>query len=185
MPQSLIIKTKEHMEKTIGVFVDECTKMRTGRANTGILEGIQVEYYGSKVPISQVATLGVPEPRMITVKPFETRLIPEIEKAIMSSGLGLMPANDGKIIRVPIPQLNEERRKDLIKLMKKYAEEGRVAIRNLRRDANDSLKKMQKDGSISEDELRKLEKQVQDATDQFIAKIDKIGADKEKDIMQV
>lgn len=185
MAQALIGKTKEHMEKTIDVFIDECGKMRTGRANTGLLESIQVEYYGSKVPISQVATLGVPEPRMLTVKPFEARLIPEIEKAIMSSGLGLTPANDGKLIRVPIPALNEERRKELIKLMKKYAEEGRVAIRNIRRESNESLKKMQKDGDISEDDLRKLEKQVQDVTDQAIAKVEKIAVEKEKDVMQV
>ena len=185
MSQAILGNTKEHMEKTVGVFVDELSKMRTGRANTGVLDSVTVEYYGNRVPISQVATLGVPEPRLITVKPFEARIIADIEKAIMASGLGLTPSNDGKLIRIPIPQLNEERRKDLVKQVKKHAEEAKVAIRNLRRDANDALKKKQKASEISEDDLRKFEKQVQDLTDQTVQKIDKIGADKEKDLLQV
>lgn len=185
MPQTILNKAKENMEKTVSVFVEELAKMRTGRANTGMLDAVQVEYYGSKVPLAQVATLGVPEPRLITVKPFENRLIPDIEKAIMSSGLGLTPANDGKTIRVPVPQLTEDRRKDLVKFAKKQAEEAKVAIRNLRRDANDALKKKQKAGEISEDDLRKYEKQVQDVTDHEIKRVDQITTDKEKDIMQV
>jgi ribosome recycling factor len=185
MPQSILNKTKENMEKSVSVFVEELSRMRTGRANTSLLDGVEVEYYGSKVPLSQVATLGVPEPRMITVKPFEARIIPDIERAIMTSGLGLTPANDGKMIRVPVPQLTEERRKDLVKVAKKQAEEAKVAIRNLRRDANDALKKKQKEGAISEDDLRKYEKQVQDITDHEIKRIDQITADKEKDILQV
>lgn len=185
MPQSIIAKTKEQMEKSIRVFADELAKMRTGRASTSLVETVQVEYYGSKVPINQVATLGVPEPRLITVKPFETKLIPEIEKAIMTSGLGLTPANDGKMIRIPIPQLTEERRKDLVKHAKKQAEDAKVAVRNLRRDANDALKKKQKAGEISEDDLKRFEKQVQDLTDAEIKRIDQITADKEKDISHV
>ena len=185
MPQNEIARAKEHMEKTILVFVDEMARLRTSRANTGLLEAVQVDYYGSKVPIQQVATLGVPEPRLITVKPFEVRLIPEIEKAIMASGLGLTPANDGKIIRVPIPQLTEERRKDMVKLLKKHAGEAKVAIRNQRREANEALKKKQKASEISEDDLRKFEKQVQDITDQASARVDKLTAEKEKDVLHV
>jgi ribosome recycling factor len=185
MPQTIISKAKEHMEKTIKVYMEELAKMRTGRAHTSLIESVQVDYYGSKVPINQVASLAVPEPRLITVKPFEAKLIPEIEKAIMTSGLGLQPANDGKLIRVPVPQLTEDRRKDLVKVVKKHAEEAKVAIRNVRRDANDHLKKLKTGGKVSEDDLRKFEKQVQDLTDADIVRIDKIAADKEKDIQHV
>lgn len=185
MPQTVLNKAKDHMAKSLGVFTEELVRMRTGRATTSLLDGVQVEYYGSKVPLNQVATLSVPEPRLITIKPFEARIIPDIERAILQSDLGLTPANDGKIIRVPIPQLTEERRKELVKHVKKQAEEARVAIRNIRRDANDALKKMQKEGKISEDELRKWEKQVQELTDQYITKIDKMAGEKEKDILHV
>ena len=185
MPQEVLNKTTDHMDKTVNVFVDDLSRMRMGRATTGLIENIEIEYYGSKVPINQVAALGVPEPRLITIKPFEAKLIPDIERAIMMSDLGLMPSNDGKMIRVPIPQLTEERRKDLARQVKKIAEEARIAVRNVRRDANDSLKKMQKDNTINEDEQRKFEKQIQDITDQHIAKIDKIAADKEKDVLTV
>ncbi len=185
MPQNVISKAKDHMDKSVSVFAEDLSRMRTGRANTSLVEAIQVEYYGSKVPINQVAALSVPEPRLITIKPFEARIIGDIERAIMQSDLGLTPANDGKLIRVPIPQLTEERRKDLVKQVKKYAEDARIAVRNVRRDANDALKKIQKDGGISEDDLRKLEKQVQDITDEHIGRIDKIAAEKEKDMMQV
>ncbi len=185
MPQDVLNKAKENMSKTVDVFVEELSRMRTGRANTSLLEALTVEYYGSPVPLTQVATLAVPEPRMITIKPFEARLIQDIEKAIMQSDLGLTPANDGKLIRVPIPQLTEERRKDLIKHAKKVAEEARVAVRNVRRDANDSLKKKQKAGEMTEDDLKKYEKLVQELTDQTIGRIDKIVEDKEKDLLKV
>jgi ribosome recycling factor len=185
MPQTVISTAKEHMEKSIDVFVGELAKMRTGRASTSLLESVMVEYYGNPTPLNQVATLGVPEPRLITVKPFEVKLIPDIERAIMLADLGLMPANDGKTIRVPLPQLTEDRRKELVRQLKKTAEEARISVRNIRRDTNDQLKKMQKAGDVSEDDLHKFEKQVQDLTDSTIARIDKILEDKEIDMMKV
>lgn len=185
MPKNVIADMKSHMEKTLGVLKGEFQKIRTGRASTGILESIKVDYYGNPSSLSQVATLAVPEPRTITISPWEAKLIPMIEKAILNSNIGLTPSNDGKLIRLTLPPLTEERRKDIVKDLKKKAEEDKIAIRNIRRDAIDKLKKLEKDKAITEDELKKLEKDVQDTTKSFEAKIDEAVAHKEKEVMEV
>ncbi|HQJ07996.1 MAG TPA: ribosome recycling factor, partial [Deltaproteobacteria bacterium] len=160
-------------------------KVRTGRASIGILDGIMVDYYGTMTPLKQLATLAVPEPRLITIQPWDKGAITAIEKAIMKSELGLTPANDGKIIRVPIPPLNEERRRDLVKMVKKMAEEYRVEIRNHRRDANAMLKDLEKEKEISQDELKSGQDKVQELTDGYIKKVDSMLSEKEKEIMEV
>ena len=185
MSKSVINDMSLHMDKTIESLREESQKIRTGRASTGLLDDIKVDYYGTPSPLSQVATLAVPEPRTITLQPWEAKLIPLIEKAIMNSGLGITPANDGKTIRLNLPPLTEERRKDIVKQLKKMAEEGKVAIRNIRRDAIDALKKMEKDKKISEDDLKRAEKEVQDVTNAHVAKVDEVLAHKEKEVMEV
>ncbi len=159
--------------------------MRTGRASTGLVEGLHVNYYGAKTPIRQVASLAAPEPRLIVITPYDKTALHEIEKAIQSSDLGLTPQNDGKIIRIPIPELTQERRKELVKHVKKIAEEHRVAVRNHRRDANDMLKDLHKEKKITDDDLRAAEAKVQQFTTDFIEKIDKVLAAKEAEIMEV
>jgi ribosome recycling factor len=176
---------KKDMEKSIGALKSSLQKVRTGRASIGLLDGIMVDYYGTVTPLKQLATLAVPEPRMITIQPWDKGAIAPIEKAIMKSELGLTPANDGKIIRVPIPPLNEERRRDLVKMVKKSAEEYRVEVRNHRRDANAMLKDLEKEKEISQDQLKTGQDKVQELTDEHIRKIDSILADKEKEIMEV
>jgi ribosome recycling factor len=175
----------ERMEAAIEHFKKEMAGMRTGRASVALIDGIRVDYYGTPTPLKQVANLTVPEPRLITVQPWEPSLIKEIEKAITAAGLGLNPANDGKLIRIPIPPLTEERRKELSKVCKKHAEEAKVALRNIRRDGNEEQKKLQKDGKLSEDELRRTEADTQKLTDQYVQKVDQILAAKEKEIMEV
>jgi len=176
---------KIHMEKTVGVLKNEFQKIRTGRATTGMLDSITVEYYGNTSPLSQVATLAVPEARTITITPWEAKIIPTIEKAIMNANIGLTPSNDGKSIRLNLPPLTEERRKDIVKGLKKRAEEDKIAIRNIRRDAIDKLKKLEKDKAITEDELKKYEKDVQDITKSFELKMDEAVAHKEKEVLEV
>lgn len=176
---------KTHMEKTVESLRKEFQKIRTGRASTGILDDIKVDYYGTPTPLTQVAALAVPEPRMITIQPWEVKLISAIEKAIMNSGVGLTPANDGKIIRLPLPPLTEERRKDIVKNLKKLGEDSKIALRNLRRDAIDELKKLEKEKHISEDEIKRAEKEVQDITNTYVAKIDEVVAHKEKEVLEV
>lgn len=185
MPKNVIADMKSHMEKTLAVLKGEFQKIRTGRASTGILESIKVDYYGNPSSLSQVATLAVPEPRTITISPWEAKIIPMIEKAILNSNIGLTPSNDGKLIRLTLPPLTEERRKEIVKDIKKKAEEDKIAIRNIRRDAIDKLKKLEKDKAVTEDELKKLEKEVQDTTKAFEAKIDEAVAHKEKEVMEV
>ncbi len=175
----------EKMEATLQVFRKELASIRTGRASLSILEGITVEYYGTPVPLNQVATLTVPEPRLIAIQPWEQRIIPEIEKAILRSDLGLTPTNDGKVIRLTIPPLTEERRRELVKVVKKRAEEARVALRNIRRDILDEIKKMQKEKSLSEDEVKRWNDEVQKITDSYIKKVDEMLSHKEKEIMEV
>ena len=172
MSKEVIADMSAHMDKTIESLRREYQKVRTGRASTGILEEIKVDYYGTPSPLSAVATLAVPEPRTITLQPWETKMIPIIEKAIMNANLGMTPANDGKVIRLNLPPLTEERRKEVVKQMKKSAEDTKVAIRNIRRDAIDQLKKLEKDKKISEDELKRSEKEVQDVTDKHVHRID-------------
>ena len=185
MPKNVLDDMKIHMEKTLGVMKNEFQKIRTGRATTGILDSITVEYYGSTSLLSQVATLAIPEARTITITPWEAKIIPTIEKAIMNANIGLTPSNDGKSIRLNLPPLTEERRRDIVKGLKKRAEEDKIAIRNIRRDAIDRLKKLEKDKAITEDELKKYEKDVQDITKSFEAKMDEAVGHNEKEVMEV
>jgi ribosome recycling factor len=173
------------MDKSVEALRRDYQKIRTGRANLGLLDDIRIDYYGTPSPLSQVATLSVPEPRTINLQPWETKMIPVIEKAIMNANLGITPANDGKVIRLNLPALTEERRKDIVKQLKKMAEEAKVAARNIRRDAIDELKKLEKNKKISEDDLKRTEKEVQDVTNSYVAKIDEVLAHKEKDVMEV
>jgi ribosome recycling factor len=185
MQGEVIDLARAEMEKTVEAFRHELTKVRTGRASTGLVEGLQVNYYGAKTPIRQVASLAAPEPRLIVITPYDKTALHEIEKAIQSSDLGLTPQNDGKIIRIPIPELTQDRRKELAKHVKKIAEDHRVGVRNHRRDANDMLKDLHKDKNITEDDLRGAEAKVQQFTTEFIDKVDKILAAKEAEIMEV
>ncbi|MEJ5227974.1 ribosome recycling factor [Thermodesulfovibrio sp.] len=185
MMQEFKKKANEKMTHAVEVFKKDLSTFRTGRASLSILDNIKVDYYGSMVPLNQVATLGIPEPRMITIQPWEQRMIGEIEKAIMKSDLGLTPINDGKTIKINIPPLTEERRKQLVKVVKKRAEEARVAIRNIRRDIIEEIKKAEKDKKLSEDESRRAQDEIQKITNSFIEKIDQLLEQKEKEIMEV
>lgn len=176
---------QEKMEKTLNVLKHELSTLKAGRANPSLLDRISVEYYGAATPINQLANIAAPEPRVLTISPWDIKAIPAIEKAILKSDLGINPSNDGKMIRLVIPQLTEERRKDLVKVVKKLGEEAKVAIRNIRRDANDNLKKLKKDGKITEDELKKSEESTQKTTDKFIKEADKAVEIKEKEILEV
>ncbi len=173
------------MEKVIADLQHEMASIRTGRASINLFDGIQVEAYGSQMPINHLATLHVPEPSMVTIQPYDVSQIGAIEKAIRASDLGLNPSNDGKIIRVPIPALTEERRKELVKHLHHVAEEHRVAVRNIRRDANEAVKKLFKDKLISEDDERRALEEIQKMTDSYIGKIDQLSKVKEKDILEV
>ncbi|MBW2467159.1 MAG: ribosome recycling factor [Deltaproteobacteria bacterium] len=181
----VILEMADKMEKSLEAFKAELTKIRTGRASLSLLDGIKVEAYGSSMPLNQVGTLTIPESRQIVIQPWDPQVMSSIEKAILKSELGLTPINDGKVIRINIPQLTEERRKELVKLVKKIAEEYRVAIRNHRREAIDTLKKQKKNKEISEDEQFKLQDEAQKETDSYIADIDKVAADKESEVMEV
>lgn len=174
----------ERMKKSIQALKDEFNTIRTGRASASLFDKIRVDYYGEKSPLSQVATVSIPEARLVVIQPWDKNLIGEIEKAIQKSELSLNPSNDGKVIRIAIPPLTEERRKELAKHAKAVAEQSRVAVRNIRRDGNDELKKVQKDGTITEDELKASEDSIQKETDKFIQEINKILEDKEKEIME-
>ena len=185
MRNVVIEQLKEKMEDSVEAFKRELIKIRTGRASLSLLDSIKVDAYGSPMPLSQVSTLTIPESRMIVIAPWDPQMLPVIEKAILASSIGLTPASDGKVIRLSIPQLTEERRKDLVKQVKKIAEEFRVAIRNVRRDTNELLKKQKKDKAVSEDEMFKLQEDAQKATDGFIKQIDDIALGKEKEVMEV
>ncbi len=176
--------TRESMDKTIASLKTDLSRVRTGRANLSLLDGIRVDYYGTLTPLNQMASLSVPESRLIAIQPWDATVIKDIEKAILKSDLGLTPSNDGKLIRIAIPPLTEERRKQLAKSVHKTCEEHKIAIRNLRRDANEMLKSLKKDGDISEDDAFKGQDQVQKITDEFIAQIDSIYKDKEKEILE-
>lgn len=173
------------MNGAIEALKKEFAAVRTGRASLALVDGISVDYYGTPTPLQQVASLSVPESRQIAIQPWEKSLIPLIEKAIMKSDLGLTPANDGKVIRINIPILTEERRKQLSKVVRKRAEESKVAIRNIRRDSNDELKKLEKDKHVSEDVVKKEQEEIQKITDTFIKKVDEVLEHKEKEIMEV
>ena len=176
---------KEKMEKAISVLKRELAHIRAGRANPQLLDGITVDYYGVPTPISQIGNISAPEPRMIMVSVWDTKILPEVEKAIMKSDLGINPANDGKVIRLVMPELTEERRMDLAKTVRKKGEESKVAIRVVRRDANDIFKKSKKASDITEDDCTDLEKEVQDLTDEYTKLIDDMVKEKEQEIMEV
>ena len=176
--------SEERMEKTISSLKDSFNAIRTGRASQALFDKVRVDYYGTKSPLNQVATISIPEARTVMIQPFDKSLITEIEKAILTSDLGLNPSNDGKVIRIQIPALTQERRKDLVKQAKQIAENSRTSIRNIRRDGNDDLKKKQKAGEITEDELKTEEDKLQKLTDKYIAEINKIYDKKEKEIME-
>ncbi|WP_265821986.1 ribosome recycling factor [Geovibrio ferrireducens] len=173
------------MEKALNHLKDEFKAVRTGRASVSVFDNVKVDYYGTPTPLSGVATLSAPEPRLILIQPWDASLIPAIEKAIMASNLGYNPQNDGKVVRIPIPQLTEERRKEFVKLVKKMGEDTKVAVRNIRRDANDELKKLEKDKAISEDDCKKGQDKVQEITNDFVKKIDAALDHKEKEIMEI
>ncbi|UCG78302.1 MAG: ribosome recycling factor [Nitrospirota bacterium] len=185
MDKEIRSKLEEGMNRSIEALKKDYGAIRTGRASLALLDGILVDYYGNPSPLNQVATLSVPDPKTIAIQPWEPKIIGDIEKAIMKSDLDLTPTNDGKVIRINIPPLTEERRKQLVKVVKKRAEDSRVAIRNIRRDINDELKKKEKAESVSEDETRKSLDEVQKITDGYIKKVEEVLEHKEKEIMEV
>lgn len=182
MIELVLEELRDNFDKTLAALERELGKMRTGRANVSILDGIRVPYYGSPTPLNQIAAVNVADARLITIKPWEKSLLTPIEKAIIAADIGITPSNDGELIRLPIPPLTTERRKDLVKMAKKTGEEAKIALRNSRRDANETLKKSD---DISEDLVHKGLKEVQDETDKYVAKVDDIIAAKEKDILEV
>lgn len=177
-------ETRERMGKTITALENELKRIRTGRASTSLLDGIKLDYYGTPTPLNQTATVAVPESRLITIQPWDATIIKDIEKAILKSDLGLTPSNDGKLIRIAIPPLSEERRKELVKQVHKSCEEHKVAVRNIRRDANELIKGFKKDGDVSEDDAFKAQDQVQKITDEFIERIDEVYKAKETEILE-
>jgi len=184
MIESIYQETTQSMEKSIDSLKNEFKKIRTGRASPSILDGIRVEYYGTTTPLNQMASLSIPESRLISIQPWDVSIIKDIEKAILKSDLGLTPSNDGKLIRISIPPLTEDRRKELVKVIQKKSEEHRVAVRNIRRDSNELLKGLKKDGEISEDDAFRAQDQVQKITDKHIKLIDDVCKEKEKEILE-
>ncbi len=177
-------QTRDRMEKSIESLKTELKKVRTGRASASLVDGIRVDYYGTPTPLKQLATISVPESRLITIQPWDVNAVKDVEKALLKSDLGLTPSSDGKIIRISIPPLTEERRKELVKQVNKTCEDYKVAVRNIRRDSNDTLKNLKKDGDISEDEAFRAQDEVQKITDTYIGKIDTIYKEKEKEILE-
>jgi ribosome recycling factor len=173
------------MTKALESFKRDLSKVRTGRASLSLLDDIKVDYYGTPTPLNQVGSMAVPEPRLITIQPWEKNLIGEIEKAILKADLGLNPNSDGQIIRLVFPPLTEERRKEMVKQVKRMGEDAKVGIRNVRREANDTLKKLEKDKDITEDDLKRGEKEIQDVTDEFVSRVDRVIEEKEKDLMEL
>ncbi len=176
---------EEKMNKRVGGFNDELKTIRAGRANAQVLDKVSVEYYGSMTPVAQVGSISSPEPRMLVIQPWDVSILKEIEKAILKSEVGVTPQNDGKVIRLAFPPLTEERRKELVKTVKKYSEEAKVSVRNVRRDAMDDYKTQKKNGEVTEDELKGIEKDIQNLTDKYIKEIDDITSAKEKEILEV
>jgi len=185
MQKELRKKTTDRMDGAVEALKKDFASVRTGRASLALLDGIIVDYYGTATSLQQVASLSVPDPRQIAIQPWEQKIIPEIEKAIMKSDLGLTPSNDGRIIRIMIPILTEERRKQLVKVVKKRAEEAKIAIRNIRRDTNEELKKLEKDQHMSEDDVKKFHDEIQKLTDSYVTKVDEVLKHKENEIMEV
>lgn len=182
---AIIKDADERMKKSVAALEDELAGLRTGRASAAIFDKLRVQYYGTPTPLNQVASISVPESRLVVIQPWDKAALPEIEKAIQSSEMSLNPNNDGKVIRINIPPLTEERRKEIVKIAKNTAEQGRVAVRNVRRDANDELKKQEKAGDISEDDLKRGEDQIQKLTDQYIEQINTVLSAKENEILEI
>ena len=176
---------EEKMKKSISVYKEQLETVRAGRANPGVLRGIDVDYYGTPTPVAQMAAIQCPDPRTLTISPWDATTVKDIEKAILASDIGITPQNDGKVIRLAFPQPTEERRKELTKQVAKLCEEAKVAIRNLRRDANDKVKELKKNGELTEDDVKISDKKVQDLTDKYIKDIDNVGAEKNKEIMSI
>lgn len=185
MEHALVKEARAKMDKSLAAFKHELTTIRTGRASVGLLDLVEVDVYGAKMKINQLATVAAPEPRLLVVTPWDKSQIATIEKAILTSPLDLTPTNDGKTIRIPIPQLTEERRKELVRLLSKLAEEARVSVRNIRRHLVDSIKKQQKDGTIPEDDAHRLTGEIQQVTDDYVAKVDEALKLKEDEVMEV
>lgn len=185
MSEEIVLFAEEKMEKTIQGLARELATVRAGRANPALLDKVVVDYYGAPTPLNQLSNISAPEPRLLVIQPWDKSAIGAIEKGILKSDLGLTPNSDGNIIRIAIPQLTEQRRKDLVKLVKKMAEDSRVAVRNVRRDANEDLKRLEKSGDISQDDSRRLQEEVQELTNQFVEKVNQILSAKEAEIMEV
>lgn len=185
MSEAIMKQTQEKMEQAVQAFSKNLASVRAGRANPSLLDSVYVDYYGASTPLNQLANVGAPEARLLTITPYDKTAISNIERAIQIANLGLSPSSDGNMIRINIPPLTEERRKDLVKVVGKYAEESRIQIRNIRRDTNDNLKKMEKSGEITEDDLRALQDAVQKSTDEYITKIEEVAKNKEKEILEV
>ena len=185
MEEQIVKETGAKMEKTLTSLKTDLNKVRTGRASLALFDDIRIDYYGTPTPLHQVATMAVPEPRLITIQPWDTTITAEIEKGILKSELGLTPMSDGKIIRITIPRLTEERRKELVKVVKKMSEAAKVALRNIRREANEQLKGLEKNKKISQDQLRQWMEKVQTSTDKYIEKVDGVLATKEKEILEI
>jgi ribosome recycling factor len=185
MIKDLLQDTEERMEKAVDALRDNLMTIRTGRASPSLVERLPVEYYGTPTPLNQLATISVPEPRLLAIRPWDPNALTDIERAILKSELGLTPSNDGKIIRLTIPRLTEERRQELVKVVGKRVEEGKVAIRNIRRDTIEDLREMESEKLISEDEFYRAKDDVQEITDKFVARMDEIGRDKEREIKEI
>ena len=185
MVRKILKEAEDRMKKAVEVVRQEFVKIRTGRASTALLDGVKVEYYGTQTPLNQVANVSTPDVHTILIQPWEKSMVPVIDKAVLAANLGLNPVSDSTLVRVPIPPLNEERRKELVKLVKKFAEDGKIAVRNVRRDCIEHLKKAEKDEHFSEDERKRAEQEAQKLTDKMIADIDSLIAQKEKEIMEV
>lgn len=181
----VLLEAEQKMQKAVEALEHDLTTIRTGRASTALVDRLPVEYYGSEMPLNQIAGINAPEARLIVIQPWDKSAIPAIEKAIQKSELGLTPSNDGTVIRIAVPQLTEERRRDLVKLVHRRVEEGRVAIRNVRRDAHDHLRKLRKENQATEDDLKQGEVELQKITDRSIAEADRVGKDKEEEVMAV
>ena len=185
MPDMLILETEDRMEKAVEATISEFSQIQTGRASLSLLDNVTVEYYGAKSTINQIATVTTPEARLVVIQPWDKSTIKDIEKAISQSDLGLNPNSDGVVIRIPIPELTTERRQELVKLVGKITEEGRISIRNIRRDANGSLKKMEKAKGISEDDRRAYEEDVQDLTNSYVGQIEELAKSKESELLEI
>ncbi|MCW8859093.1 MAG: ribosome recycling factor [Deltaproteobacteria bacterium] len=185
MLKEVLSEARAAMDKAVKALKKEMSKVRTGRASTSLLDDVTVEYYGVATPLSQVATLSTPEARLITVQPWEKNLIPDIEKALYKADLGLTPSSDGQLIRLPVPALTEERRREMVKIIKRMAEDAKISVRNARRDANENLKMLEKEKEITEDDQKRSEKDVQQLTDEYVSTIDAVVLSKEQEVMEI